>query len=612
VSPVPTADPGGPPATGRPSPNGARAAERLRAWLELPLSTSPAVAADSETVLYLSSEGGHDEPWSVPRMGGPPRRRAATPDRIGAVVPSPLRPEALLLRDRGGDEHWQIDLLPLDGGAAEPRTSAPTVIHPSALWAPDGESFLFTSNARDRRFFDVYRQRRDGTAPPERLLEEDGYLALLELRDERILVAHHRTNLDTDLLLGTGSGWQRLNPHDGEQRVTSATLGADAVYAAADPHRELTALLRLRPGRPTPEFLREYPGDVEIVRASPDGRALLLVVNRDGWSESFLYDPASGEERPLRSGPRGVIRSVAWCPDGAGYAFALSHAEGQDIFYRNVETGKERRLTRARLPLPGRPVEPRLGRCRASDGLSVPYWEYVPGAGTPRRTLVLVHGGPEAQARPEFSPIVQFLVAEGWRVVAPNVRGSSGYGRSYLHLDDGRLRTDAVRDLREVVEALRREGKAPVGRVAVAGGSYGGFMVLAALTTYPELFAAGVEVVGIANFLTFLERTAPWRRRRREAEYGSLATDREFLREISPRFHVERIRAPLLVVHGRNDPRVPFGEAVQIVDALRALGRPVELLELPEAGHGLRRRADQLEGWGRAVEFLERYLPADG
>jgi dipeptidyl aminopeptidase/acylaminoacyl peptidase len=224
--------------------------------------------------------------------------------------------------------------------------------------------------------------------------------------------------------------------------------------------------------------------------------------------------------------------------------------------------------------------------------------------------VVFVHGGPEGQFRPTFQPLVQHLVSTGMAVLAPNVRGSSGYGKAYLHLDDVRLRMDSVADLAHAVSWLRDTGRADASKIAVYGGSYGGFMVLAALTTYPDLWAAGVDLVGIANFVTFLENTGPWRRHLREAEYGSLEHDREFLESISPINHVERIKAPLLVIHGANDPRVPIGETEQMVERLRALGRTVEFLRLDDEGHQISKLKNRLTAYPMVSDFLRQHLQA--
>jgi dipeptidyl aminopeptidase/acylaminoacyl peptidase len=252
-------------------------------------------------------------------------------------------------------------------------------------------------------------------------------------------------------------------------------------------------------------------------------------------------------------------------------------------------------------------VTPQLVRYPAFDGRQIPSYLFLPrGVAAGRLPAVVhVHGGPEGQARPHFDPVWQYLAASGYAVVVPNVRGSTGYGYEYQSLDDVRLRMDSVADLAATVRWLDEEGIADPRRIAVMGGSYGGFMVLAALTTYPDLWAAGVDIVGIANFVTFLENTGPWRRKLREPEYGSLENDREFLESISPIHHVDAITAALFVVHGANDPRVPVGEAEQIVSALRARGVSVEYLRFENEGHGLSKRANQVEAYPAIARFLD-------
>jgi dipeptidyl aminopeptidase/acylaminoacyl peptidase len=254
-------------------------------------------------------------------------------------------------------------------------------------------------------------------------------------------------------------------------------------------------------------------------------------------------------------------------------------------------------------------VEPEHISYPTFDGRQIPalFYPASNASGKPP-CVVWVHGGPESQFRPSFQPLVQYLVSAGFAVLAPNVRGSSGYGRTYQHLDDVRLRMDSVNDLAHAAYWLRDSGRADPSRLAVYGGSYGGFMVLAALTHYPELWAAAVDLVGIANFVTFLENTGPWRRHLREAEYGSLEHDRDFLVEISPIKHVDKIRAPLLVIHGANDPRVPIGEAEQMVARLRDLGRTVEFLRLEDEGHQIAKLKNKLVAYPLAVDFLRRHL----
>lgn len=592
-------------------PAGAAPADRLRAWLEVPLSSRPQALAEGDSVLYLSTAGGLPELWEVPAAGGHEHRVLASRERIAEVVASPHGRRAVVAVDRAGDEHWQLQLIDRSAGSvgAVALTADPTVIHLPGRWTDSGDRFLYAANARDARFFDIYELAPDAPAATPRLRHQgDAAHHVVDAGGGRVLVARSNTNLDQDLLLLSEERTLELTPHDGELTVLAAALLADGVYAAANPGRELSALVRYRPGASAHEFVQTFPGDLELVEPSPSRELLALSVNRDGWSEVHLFDPRTREDRVLPSGPRGVVGRIAWYPDGSAFAYDVSSVEGVEVYRKVVETGKERRLTGRAEGRPAPIPPPRLGRARASDGVSLPFWEYRPVGTRPRGTVFYLHGGPESQARPAFSPFLSFLVGEGFRVVAPNVRGSTGYGRTFTHLDDRRLRMDSVRDVADLAREEVRLGRAERGRLGLVGGSYGGFLVLAAAATYPELWGAAVDLVGIANWVTFLERTGPWRRRLREAEYGSLDKDREFLESISPVRHAAEITAPLLVIHGRNDPRVPVGEAEQIVATLRALDRPVELLIFENEGHGIVRRENQLTAWSRAAAFLERHL----
>jgi len=219
-----------------------------------------------------------------------------------------------------------------------------------------------------------------------------------------------------------------------------------------------------------------------------------------------------------------------------------------------------------------------------------------------------VHGGPASQIQADFDPRFQFFLSRGYAILAPNVRGSSGYGKAYRALDDVDLRMDSVADLKHAVEWLWTSGEVDPDRIAIYGRSYGGFMVLSAITTYPDLWAAAIDVVGIANWITFLENTGPWRRAHREKEYGSLERDRALLESISPIHQMDRIQAPLMVIHGANDPRVPVSEADQIVQSLRARAHPVEYLRYEDEGHKISKLGNRVDSFTKMAEFLARYL----
>jgi len=257
---------------------------------------------------------------------------------------------------------------------------------------------------------------------------------------------------------------------------------------------------------------------------------------------------------------------------------------------------------------PGRLTVPETKAVTSFDGEQVPLFVFRPETGESRPPVVLmIHGGPEFQALRSFDPVIQGLVASGYAVVVPNVRGSTGYGKRYAALDDTTKRLDSVRDL-EAVHGFLAEAGFDAARAALWGASYGGYMVLAGLAFQPELWAAGVDIVGFSDLVTFLERTSDYRRALREHEYGSLAGDRAFLESASPLRHSEAMRAPLFVIHGRNDPRVPVSEAEQLVASLRQRDVRCELMIYDDEGHGLARLANRLDAYPRAAGFLDEVL----
>jgi dipeptidyl aminopeptidase/acylaminoacyl peptidase len=347
---------------------------------------------------------------------------------------------------------------------------------------------------------------------------------------------------------------------------------------------------------------------------------VIYALNRGGVSEVRLLEIADGGDRrielPVGQAHDGYrwVPTFSWLPDSGSAAFAFSEpTRPADLFLVRVEGHQVERITRSWLAGldPAKLAQAELVQYPTFDGRQIPAFVFAPpdarrdGTGA---ALFFVHGGPESQTRAAYNPIIQYLANRGYTVIATNVRGSSGYGRTYLKLDDVEKRMDSVRDLAAAVDWAVSSGLAHPKRIAVMGASYGGFMVLAALTEYPELWAAGVDIVGIANFVTFMERTGPWRRHLREAEYGSLEHHRDVLERISPIHKADRIVAPLFVVHGANDPRVPIEESEQIVDMLNEFGRPVEYRRYENEGHGLAKLANKLDAYPRIADFLDRHL----
>ncbi len=356
--------------------------------------------------------------------------------------------------------------------------------------------------------------------------------------------------------------------------------------------------------------------DVEAAEVSPDGRLVAFAVNEDGYSRLHLLDLSSGRERTAPQLPTGVIGGLRFSPDGTRLALGLSTPKSAgDVWVADIRTGRLVRWTNSELGLIDQSTlsEPQLVRYPSFDGRQIPAFVYRSANATGRKLPVVIdiHGGPEGQVRPGFNPNVQYITSQaGAVVIQPNVRGSSGYGKLYMTLDNGVKREDSVRDIGALIDWIGKQPYLDSNRIVVRGGSYGGYMVLASLTHYSDRLAGGMEAFGISDFLSFLENTGAYRRDLRRPEYGDerVPEVREVLRRISPLNNVEKITKPLLVMQGANDPRVPQRESDQVVAALRQRGIPAWYLLFADEGHGFRKEPN--EALRRAVEtmFLRRVL----
>src|SRR5699024_9911206 len=349
--------------------------------------------------------------------------------------------------------------------------------------------------------------------------------------------------------------------------------------------------------------------DIEEIKLSPTGEILAYTINEGGISKLGYYFLESQEHKTIASLPNGVYQSLAWMTESELVVGVKSATLPGDIWKVDIVHDTAERLTSMGedKEINHLLVEPELCYFTSFDGLKVPYFLYGKKHDQ-QPAVVYVHGGPEHQIRMEFNPVIQFLVSQGFVVATPNVRGSMGYGRKYVKLDDVRKRMDAVADLKWLTKDLIKNHAVDGEKIGIMGRSYGGFMVLAALTHYPEFWAAGVDIVGISHFKAFLENTGPWRRRLREFEYGSLAEDIDFFEKIAPLNHTDQITAPLLVFHGRNDTRVPVTEAEQLTAELKEQGKHVELHIFEDEGHQTEKLENHITMNTKIVEFMEKFL----
>jgi dipeptidyl aminopeptidase/acylaminoacyl peptidase len=566
---------------------------------------------DGRRLAFLTEITGVPQVWEVPSEAARPawpEQLTFYEERVSDAEYSPTDDRLLFGMDAGGNERTQLFLL--EDGEVRDLTRAPDAIHYSGGFSRDGRRVAYTATRRNGTDFDVFVQELDGE--PEMVWEVAGYHTVSDWTPDgsALIVARHHSNLNNDLYrldLGNGEA-TLLTPHEGEARFQGVNVTPDggSAYLATDGDGDFMRLARLDLSTLELTYLTPDDWDVEGVELSEDGRYLLASRNVEGYSDLMLF---SGEGRrvPDLSIPEGIVGGFGFSPDSRRLAFTLvGPTRNPDVWVLDLPEGEPRQVTRSSTAgIPRSSFRrPELARYPSFDGREIPGLLYEPEEEN-APVVINVHGGPESQSRPAFAPVTQYLLHRGYAVFFPNVRGSTGYGKAYTHLDDVELRMDSVRDLAHAARWLRGRGHE---RIGVMGGSYGGFMVLAALTEYPELWTAGVDIVGIANLVTFLENTGSYRRALREPEYGSLERDRELLESISPIHKAEKISAPLMVIHGKNDPRVPVGEAEQIVERVRENGGRVEYLLYEDEGHGLAKLKNRLDAYPKIATFLDEHL----
>ncbi len=588
----------------------------LRALLEL--RTAAPADIQGDTLLVRCDLPGTMQLFRTSLHGGPLEQLTDFPDPVdGEFVPQSDR--ILVEHDEAGNENVQLSLL-TPGSLPEPVVQDPEFFHQQAHFSRDGSLLAYASNRENGVDWGVYvRSLADGTG--RTVVPADGTNAPAGFSpDGRLLSVLRGTGRPNDydlLLVDLESGAiEHLNPRDDEAEVGEPVWAPDSrsFFVATNEGRDTKAIARYDVAMRRRETIIESGWDLEC-HGDRSGRKLLVHENENGYSRLEVRDAATlavDHDVPLPG--RGVVEEPVFSDDGHILAFKFSSpVDPGDVWTYDVDARELRRVTELPRPLDLDTLrEPQLHRFDSFDGLSVPVFLWEPDGDGPFPVVVMVHGGPESQFLPaylpSFTPFTQHLVSLGFAVAAPNVRGSTGYGKRYQHLDDVRLRLDSVRDLASLHDWLAKRPRIDAGRAALYGRSYGGYMVLAGLAFQPERWAAGVECVGIANFVTFLENTAPWRRSRREPEYGTLERDRDFLVEASPITHVDAIRAPLFVQHGANDPRVPLVETEQIHAVLTAKGIRCDLLVHADEGHLIGKLENRIETFERAVRFLQEVL----
>lgn len=515
--------------------------------------------------------------------------------------------------DQNGDERQQLYALSLSDLQPKRITHDDGAFFEPGGFSQDGSRVIYRSNTRDESIFDVAVCDIEG-GDAAIWFENGGQVLPQDLASPGALVIRSRTNGADDLYLATSSE-APVNLTSGleDHRVYAAVFdpALEKAWVLSELDREVAGLYQLDLETGTFNLYFEADWEVEQVAVSPDGAYLVISINENGYSVPFILSASDPSDKRSIQVPEGVINGFSWSPDSQTVAIGVATAETPSHVYSSDLQGNTRPLIAAQEQGPPQTVTPESIKYTTFDGREIPAYLYLPAGEGPHPALVEIHGGPESQRRPEYGSTgasIQYLVSRGIAVLALNIRGSIGYGREYRHLDDTHKRLDALKDVEYAASWLKQHERIDGDRLAVFGISYGGYMTLSAVTRLPDTWAVAAEMVGMAHLETFLERTGAWRRKHREAEYGSLETDREMLRAVSPLPLVDQIKAPLLVLHGRNDARVPLFESEQIVEAVSKRGVPIDLVIYDDEGHIFTKRKNLVDAYERIADFVAEHL----
>ena len=583
--------------------------------------SSPQFSPDGKTLAFLSDMSGVPQVWTVPVAGGWPRQVTALDDAVGGMEWSPTSDWLAISVAPGGGMNTQIYLVHSDGSGLKRFTAGGKDNNWLARWTHDGSALMMSSNIRDGAAMDSYLlQLPEGKM---KLVAQNPGIGTTEdiSRDGRnVLVSRMQSRGSDDVYLvevATGKT-VNLTAHEGPGEFAGwFSRDGKTVYLASNKDRDLEAFAKVQLGSDG------MPGPITVIAERPDaeladfefnkqGTMAVLMWDVGGKSEMSFFDLATEKMTPGPALPSELAFAPTFSPDGTQLALVLNGAAApSDIWIMDVASKHLRQLTFS--PHAGvnlnELVRPKLVRYSAEDGLPLSGWLYLPNQWKGSGPVVLsFHGGPEGEDVPTFRSDYQSLLSQGIAVFAPNVRGSSGFGKRFVNLDNGELRVNAVKDIKSSVDYLVANHIGDPHRLGIMGGSYGGYMVMAGLTEYPDMFKAGADLFGVVNFETFFAHTEPWMAAISTVEYGDPKTQPDMLRRLSPIHKVDQVKAATIVLHGANDTNVPVVEAEQVVNSLKQRGVPVKYVLFPDEGHGWRKTSNRIRSTVEVTRWFVQYL----
>ena len=490
-------------------------------------------------------------------------------------------------------------------------------------WSDDRKSFYYSTNERDARFFDVFEMNLADMKPVLVFKDETGY-DLADISNDKRYIALNKSgdsSVDSDIFLYDTSSKElkKITPHEGEVSFGAQSFDPKSrfLYFTTDEGGEFQYVKRYDVATGKSEVIEKEPWDIQATYFSKNGKYRVTVINQDARTVIRMYDTASGKQIALPQLPAGDITGVNISPSEGRMAFYLNGDRSPaNLYVYDFASRKATKLTDSLNPAISADdlVEAENIRYKSFDGMEIPAILYKPqqaDATSKVPALVLVHGGPGGQARRGYKAQVQFLVNHGYAVLDVNNRGSSGYGKTFFVADDRKHGREPLWDVVEAKKYLQSLGWVDEQKIGVMGGSYGGYMVLAALAFKPEEFAVGVDIFGVSNWVRTLQSIPPYWESFRKSLYkeiGDPTTQLEMLKEASPLFYADKIRRPLIVLQGANDPRVIKPESDEIVEAVKKSGVPVEYVVFDNEGHGFTKKANEIRANKAILEFLDAHL----
>ena len=584
-------------------------------------------SSDASKLLVSSNETGIYNAMAL-RVDGGKTIQLTNSDQesVFAISFFPNDDRILFASDQGGNEISHIFMLEENGKVTDltPDEEAKANFYG---WAKDLKSFFFTSNVRDEKYFDLYEMNIEDFEADLIYQNEDGLNVTAISDDKRYLALINSitTNNSEMYLYDRNSKFQtHISKHEGDAQFSPQYFSSDnsTLYYLTDMGSEFQHLRTIDIGSGASETVFETNWDVQYSYESYNGKYRVIGYNDDGKTHVKLFMPKSGEELVFPSIEGRSISSVGISRDEQTMRLtAASSKTPSDIYVYDFETKEYKQLTDNLNPEinPSDLVEATVVRFKSFDGTEIPAIYYVPHAASPDNKvpgMIWVHGGPGGQSRQSYFALIQYMVNQGYAVLAVNNRGSSGYGKTFFKMDNLRHGEDDLQDCIYGKKYLQTLDYIDHDRIGIIGGSYGGYMTMAALTFTPEEFAVGVNIFGVTNWLRTLKSIPSWWESFREALYAELGNphtdDSVRLHQISPLFHASNVTKPLMVLQGANDPRVLQVESDEIVAAVKANGVPVNYVLFEDEGHGFRKKENEIKGYGQIVTFLDKYLKGEG